>query len=176
MLVQCSHQIAGNGTTCSLVDFNVGHRRWYNVLQQCAHCATTLLFVNVDTIFSQYCLDIHTILLGCLKVSTNKRCQNFGTDVETMLTPMLWQHCHNVGALAGLSYTRLYKKYGWRQKYQHQLETRIYLVFSTKLSAGLHHSAIIVWKKLNNVKWQNGQPIFRVFLLTSGPCLFSNGT
>ncbi len=52
---------------------------------------------------TQCCLDIHTTLLGCLKVSTFERCYNVETDIETTLAPMLWQHCRNVGVLARIS-------------------------------------------------------------------------
>ena len=37
---------------------------------------------NVYTTLTQHCLDINTMLLGCLKVSTFERCLNVGTEVE----------------------------------------------------------------------------------------------
>ena len=56
---------------------------------------------NVGTTFSQCCLNVHTTLLGHLKVSTFECCHNVGTNVKTVVAPTLWQYCHNIGALAG---------------------------------------------------------------------------
>ena len=76
-----------------------------NVSHYCDNVVAMLGFwskYNVGTTFTQQCLDIQTMLLGHVKVSTTECCHNVGTNVEPMLAPMLWQRCHNIGALAGM--------------------------------------------------------------------------
>ncbi len=74
------------------------------IWQSCDNVVAMLGFwskYKVGTTFTQRCLDVHTMLLGCLKVSTFEWCRNVGTDIETTFAPILWQRCHRIGALAG---------------------------------------------------------------------------
>ena len=63
-----------------------------NISQRCDNIVVMLGFwlkYNIGTMFTQHCLVVHTMLLGRLKVSTNEHRHNVGTDVETVLAPML---------------------------------------------------------------------------------------
>ena len=86
-------------TTFTLHCFNIV---WMvaNVNHRCGNIVAMLGFLseyNIAAMFTQCCLDVHKMLLGCLKASTNNRCHNFvdrrwdniGTNIVTMV-PQCW--------------------------------------------------------------------------------------
>ena len=70
---------SGVATTSTQHCLNVG---------QCDNIVSMLGFwskYNIGTMFTQHCLDAHTVFLGRLKVATFERCHNIETDIETTL-------------------------------------------------------------------------------------------